>query len=69
MTSGQLLPGGTFLQWSSVAGRVYGLYQSTNLLETPIPLATNLPAVPPLNSYTVPLEHAESSYYFLRVRP
>lgn len=69
VASGQHQPGGTFLQWSSVAGRVYGIYQSTNLLEAPAPLATNLPAVPPLNSYTVPLDNAGSVYYFLNVRP
>jgi len=42
------------LTWPSVAGRMYGLDSTTNLLKgfTPLSNATNLPATPPVNVYT-----------------
>ena len=55
ITGLSMQPGtGNTVAWPSVAGRVYGLDSTTNLLDsfTPVPDATNLPATPPANVYT-----------------
>jgi glycosidase len=40
------------IQWPSVAGRVYGLQTSTNLVSGFAPLVSNIMASPPVNIYT-----------------
>jgi len=47
------LPGNAIaLQWQSVEGQTYAVGRSTNLAEGFIPLQTNIPAMPPQNTYT-----------------
>ena len=50
----QIAPGGgeAVLQWSSLPNRFYTVLQSSNLSTGFSPLQTNLPATPPMNSYT-----------------
>jgi hypothetical protein len=57
----------TVLRWNSVTGRVYSLWQSTNLSEpfTLVPGASNLPA--PAQSFTNPV-NAPETFYRLGVR-
>jgi hypothetical protein len=67
------LAAGHVLRWASVANRFYSLARSTNLLQgasgfRPLFAATNLPATPPLNTYTDRLDGAETLFYKLQVR-
>jgi len=60
--------GGIVLQWSSAADRNYNLLSAANLHETMIGIVSNLPATPPLNSYTVPVNGVVSeSFYGVQV--
>ncbi|HEY0548247.1 MAG TPA: hypothetical protein VGF13_01520, partial [Verrucomicrobiae bacterium] len=61
------IEGATVLRWNSVTGRVYSLWQSTNLSEsfTLVPGASNLPA--PAQSFTNPVNTPEA-FYRLGVR-
>jgi hypothetical protein len=43
---------GVVVTWQGVAGKLYGLYRSTNLLVEPLPLQTNIPGVEPMNVVT-----------------
>ena len=44
--------GGLVIRWDSVAGRRYGVLRSTDLTKTFTPLAADLPATPPVNSFS-----------------
>jgi len=47
--------GGMVLRWATANGRTFDIYWSTNLMagvEGFVPVATNLPAAPPMNVYT-----------------
>ena len=57
------------IAWPSVAGRMYALDSTTNLLQSFAPLtgATNLPATPPVNVYTNTGTPALQIFYRLRV--
>ncbi len=44
--------GGLVIRWDSVAGRRYGLLRSTDLTKMFTPLAADLPATPPANSFS-----------------
>lgn len=57
----------TKLNWSSVSGRVYDVYWTTNLLTSFVPLQTNI--VWPQSSYTnPPAGGAGSGFYKMKVR-
>ena len=58
-------PQGTVIRWPSVSNRFYDLDWTTNLLDgfAVLPGATNLPATPPENVYTNPLDSGGSSFY------
>ena len=52
------------LRWSSVTGRSYRITISTNLLSGfPVAAYSNIPAAPPVNTYTGTLDPAGLSYY------
>ena len=56
------------IQWPSVAGRVYAIERSTNLTSDAFaPIASGLPAVPPLNIYTDTIPQGPSAFYRIRV--
>jgi hypothetical protein len=55
------------IRWSSVAGKTYTLHKSTNLQAGFTVLADNLPATPPLNSFTDPNPGA-AAFYIISVR-
>lgn len=58
--------GGLVIRWDSVAGRRYGVLRSTDLTKTFTPLAADLPATPPVNSFsdTSPPAAAQVFYRF-----
>jgi hypothetical protein len=58
------------IRWPSVAGRVYSLYRTTNLLNQTerVPLVVDMPATPPYNSYTDTFTTARCGIYILHVR-
>lgn len=58
-------PGGAVIQWSSVSGKTYGILQSTNLTMPMSLLQGGIVAVPPINTYTIPVSHVRG---FMRVR-
>jgi len=56
--------GGLVLTWQSVAGKLYTLEQTTNLLGGGWQaVISNLTATPPVNTYTTPLAPSKSLYY------
>ena len=58
--------GSFVLNWGSGSGYAYGVWWSSNLLGGFVPLATNLPATPPLNTYTGAV--GSTPYGFFRVK-
>ena len=73
MQSGFFITGGSIdntqasLDWSSVSGRVYDVYWATNLLDSFVPLQTDIAW--PQSSYTSPIpSEAESGFYQIKVR-
>ena len=64
--------GGTnfVIQWTSVAGKLYAIQTSTNLLAGFDGWVTNhVPATPPLNTATVSMDRVRSRYYRVMVEP
>jgi len=61
------LPERRVISWPSVAGRLYDLWRGTNLMEwgSFVIIATNLPATPPVNSYTDTVFGSRSFFYFI----
>lgn len=59
---------GWVIQWPGGTNRHYDIFQSTNLFQPFTELATNLPAVVPLTSYTVPVSAAEGLYLRIKAR-
>lgn len=55
------------LSWSSMAGRTYTIYQSTNLTAGFSVLLDNIPATAPLNTQAVPAT-ASGAFYLIGVR-
>ncbi|HMP76542.1 MAG TPA: metallophosphoesterase [Kiritimatiellia bacterium] len=53
---------GLVIRWASVADRVYAVWSATNLFSAWSPLATNLPGVPPVNSYTTTV--GDAAHFF-----
>lgn len=54
---------GLVLQWSSATGRFYHLWSSTNLLASWSLMESNLPATPPVNSFTAAPPSSASDYF------
>ena len=54
--------GGVVVSWPSLSNRVYRLERTTNLLLDFEPLATDIPADPPVNSYTDATPNAVGAY-------
>ncbi len=66
-----LLPQGIPLRWSSVSGKRYDIFVSTNLLpgtEDALPVATDVPATPPMNTYTAAVDSAVQKFYWIRTQ-
>lgn len=59
----------TVLQWSSLPDREYAVDWSTNLLNGFSTIASNLPARPPMNSYTDTTHHARRQFWRISVTP
>ncbi|MBT3296338.1 MAG: SUMF1/EgtB/PvdO family nonheme iron enzyme [Verrucomicrobia bacterium] len=57
---------GFVIEWSSAAGKLYTLESCSRLGEGYTPVAGNIPATPPMNSY--PVHGAEAGAAFYRVR-
>ena len=55
--------GNDLLQWTSGTGQTYSVMAATNLLAPYAPVASNLPATPPLNVYTTPANPASASFF------
>lgn len=67
LTPGSDLGSGLVVAWPSASNRVYQLYRSTNLADVSGgfgPLSTNLPATPPLNTYTDSTAGASGPYFY-----
>jgi hypothetical protein len=56
--------GGLILKWSSVSGKSYSVLRSQNLSQGFTPVATALPATPPLNTVTDPTAVIGDSYFY-----
>jgi hypothetical protein len=54
------------IRWLSVAGKTYSIYQSTNLANGFSAVVTNIPATPPMNTYTNLLQD-NNAFYILGV--
>ena len=58
------------LSWSSESNRVYTLEKTTNLIGGAWTTVTNdLPATPPMNTYTDQVPVGAQGYYRIRVSP
>jgi len=55
--------GDTVLQWNSGTGQTYRVMSATNLLTPFAPVATNLPATPPLNRFTNTADSASPAFF------
>jgi Bacterial TSP3 repeat len=65
-----LLQGGFVIQWSSVPGKSYRIEHTTNLLAGFEPMATNLPATPPINQFVdVTATNAGPHFYRILINP
>jgi len=58
-------PDGFVVRWASATNRLYSVERSTNLTEaTPFsPLASQLPATPPMNTYTDSAPQTGQAFY------
>lgn len=54
--------------WPSVAGRSYDLLYATNLLSGFVPVATDLPATPPNNTFLSAVPSASVGFYSLKMK-
>ena len=55
------------LTWSSVSGKYYGVYATSNLFDEFAPLRTNIHATPTKNTYTDVLDNAVQRFYRINV--
>ncbi len=62
-------PGGITIQWASVAGRVYTLSRTTNLLAGFCSYVTNIAATPPTNYHTDSSTAGDPVFYRIQVLP
>ncbi len=51
------------IQWESATGKVYRVLQGTDLLAPLTPIASNLPATPPQNTFTTRVDGVGGGYY------
>ncbi len=66
----EIAAGEVVLRWRSASNRTYHIWKSTSqLLDFNVPVATNLPAEPPVNSYTDVVNDAEALFYRIEVAP
>jgi hypothetical protein len=56
------------VEWGSVSNRIYDLLRATNLAAGFTPLVTNLPAHPPMNTYTDAVGSVPAMFYRIRLR-
>jgi hypothetical protein len=57
------------VRWSSVAGRMYTIQSSTNLVSGLVPLQSNIPASYPLNTFTIQVDDVSHLFYVIEVQP
>ena len=71
IVSADVLPFGDtmILSWSSVSNKQYSVWGSTNLPAGFRLLRNNVPATPPINSYTDALSGLDHKFYRLQVQP
>ena len=71
ITGVEMSPSGTsvVLSWSSVSNRLYALWGSTSLLEGFSMLSNNIPATPPINTYTDLAGGVMHRFYRVQVQP
>jgi hypothetical protein len=58
----------TIVSWPSVTGRLYDLDGASNQFFRFVPIASNLAATPPVNTYTNPLSPLDFEFYRISVR-
>jgi len=57
------------LTWPSVSGRTYAIGRATNLLTGSfLPVASNIPATPPVNSAPLTLPAGDGAFFNVRAR-
>ena len=58
------------IRWPSASGRVYRLRLGTDLMAPGSfsDLVNDLPATPPVNTYTVEVDRADATFYLLDVK-
>lgn len=61
--------GEVVLTWPGITGKTYAVGRTTNLLAGFMDLATNLPGISPLNTYTDGAPPAAGSHYRIRLAP
>ncbi|MFA7369704.1 MAG: LamG-like jellyroll fold domain-containing protein, partial [Kiritimatiellales bacterium] len=69
ITGSSVTPQGAVIRWSSASNKLYNLSRTTNLLEafSVIAGASNMPATPPENGYTNPVQAGGASFYRVNV--
>lgn len=69
ITAGSATSQGTVIRWSSASNKLYSLSMTTNLFRyfSAVTGATNLPATPPENVYTNPVQDGTSAFYRISV--
>lgn len=67
--AGMSIQGSTIIRWSSISNRFYSVSYTTNLMEdfSVLSGARNLPATPPENIYTNPIQVGGSAFYKISV--
>ena len=63
----QTVSGGMVLRWQSFANNRYRVMTATNLMQSFVPVATNLPATPPQNSYTGSMDNAVIRFWRIKM--
>jgi hypothetical protein len=57
------------LKWSSESNRVYRIHAGSNMTEALVPLTGDLPATPPINTFTNPMGGGSRLFYRIGVSP
>lgn len=67
LTMFSVQPGGSgvTLRWFSALGRTYSVQRTTNLRDGFTPLATGIPATPPVNSFVTPTDAGTTVFYLV----
>jgi hypothetical protein len=56
------------IQWPSVTDHYYMVYESTNLNEPALPIVSNIPATPPMNTHTTAVPLIAPVFHFIEVQ-